>query len=106
MSESPTTRAEVEMSVSLFVYAVKPPDEAWKKHKAVWDACEAAGVDVPAETEDWFDGERPSPDGVRVWLGTADGMVKHEAFETNERGARIDLAGLPDGTESIVLEWT
>ena len=48
--------------MSLHVDGLVPKDEKWKKMEAAWDACEAAGVEVPDEVSDFFDGERPKDD--------------------------------------------
>jgi len=56
------------MSVSLVVEGFRPPDDEWRKMKAVWDACEAAGIDPPQEVADFFDGVEPDPAGITVDL--------------------------------------
>jgi hypothetical protein len=63
--------------MSTHVVGFVPPDEAWLKMKAVWDACQEAGIPAPAEVEDFFGGEAPDPEGqtvdiaVREWSGNA-----------------------------------
>lgn len=45
------------MSMSTHVTGFAPADGTWQKMKAAWDACETAGVPVPAEVEEFFGGE-------------------------------------------------
>lgn len=47
------------MSMSTYVVGFKPADDKWKKMKAVWDACEDAGIGIPATVHAFFDGEYP-----------------------------------------------
>lgn len=54
------------MSMSTHVIAFRPPDEAWGRHKRVWDAREAAEVEVPTETMEFFNYEDPDDAGVEV----------------------------------------
>lgn len=46
--------------------AFKPPDDKWRRMKAVWDACQEADVPIPADVEQYFGGEDPDPAGVEV----------------------------------------
>jgi hypothetical protein len=54
------------MSMSTHVVGFKPPDETWKKMKAVWDACTEAGIEAPEEVRGFFPGEEPTDSGVEV----------------------------------------
>ena len=56
------------MSMSTHVIGFVPPDDDWRRHKAVWDACDAAGVAMPQETRDFFQDEPPDEAGVEVCL--------------------------------------
>ena len=80
--------------MSTHVVGIVPPDEDWRAQKAVWDACVAAGVEIPQRTLAFFDGETPDPSGVvyhdirkREWLGGGTG-----------HGYEVDLA---DGPKSV-----
>lgn len=42
------------MSMNTRIYGVIPPDAKWKKMKAVWDACDAANMEVPEEVLNFF----------------------------------------------------
>ena len=52
--------------MSTHVIGIRPPDETWRKMKAVWDVCKLAKVAPPKEVDDFFDGENPDEAGVLV----------------------------------------
>lgn len=54
------------MGQSTHVVGFKPPDEKWKKMKAVWDACDKAGMDPPKEVMKFFNHEPPDERGVAI----------------------------------------
>lgn len=56
------------MSMSTSVSGFRPPDEKWKKMKAIWDSCEKADIAVPDEVENFFDGGPPDDLGVEIDL--------------------------------------
>lgn len=84
------------MSMSTRVIGFVPPDEAWQKMKAVWDACDAAGIDPPAAVVSFFDGEAPDPAGqelelpIREWSGGEAGA-----------GYELDVAAIPAQVRTI-----
>ena len=51
------------MSMSTSVVGFVPPDEEWKKMKAVWDACANADVETPNDVDDFFSGKEPDKNG-------------------------------------------
>lgn len=56
------------MGMNTHVVGFKAPDEAWKKMKAVWDACEAAGTAIPSKVLEFFNHEPPEDSGVVIDL--------------------------------------
>lgn len=56
------------MSMSTHVIGFVPPDGRWARMKAIWDACTAANVPIPAEVGEFFGGEEPDDAGVEVEL--------------------------------------
>lgn len=84
------------MGMSTHVIGFKPPDETWQRMKAVWDACEAAGIDLPAEVDHYFQGERPDPAGVEV---PKTDLVKLGALREwdvgDSEGYEVELEKLP-----------
>lgn len=91
------------MGMSTHVVGFKPPDEKWRKMKAAWDSCTAAGVDVPKEIGEFFNWSAPDERGVIVKLEEwKDGKkVLHECLrewseDTHTReGYEIDVTKLP-----------
>jgi len=92
------------MSSSVSIYAVKPPDAQWLAQKAVWEACEAAGVEPPAATVEFFDDCDPDPDGVATRLGSIE-YPEHAALQGTNRGVNIILKDLPTGTKIVRVVW-
>jgi len=92
---------------SLCIVGVRPPDAKWKKMKAVWDACEAAGTDVPAEVDEFFGDDGPSPDGIGVELVKETVDNGSEWMTTGVRGGRtgnyylIEVEKLPKNITHI-----
>lgn len=96
------------MSTSVYIAAIKPPDDTWRKHKAVWEACEIAGVEVPSETMDYFDDEEPDSVGVVVSLGSLgypEGDCIREFRDENYSGVEIEVSELPADTKFIRVTW-
>ncbi len=56
------------MGMSTRVIGFTPPDETWRKMKAIWDSCKDAGVPIPLQVIDFFNDEEPNPNGVKVKL--------------------------------------
>ncbi len=81
------------MSMSTHVVGIKPPDEKWKAMKRIWDACQAAGIDPPAEVDKFFNGEDPDQSGVVVDLDKHPCAKEYNAEMQN--GIEIDLRKVP-----------
>lgn len=94
------------MGMSSYVVGIVPPDETWKKMKAAWDACEAAGIPVPEPVRRFFNGEAPDPAGVVVPLGSAwkapeAGSAVQPYKGDAADGFEVDLAKLPPHVKRI-----
>jgi hypothetical protein len=81
------------MSMSTHVYGVRPPDKKWKRMKAVYDSCEAAGVEPPEEVSEFFGYDTPDPDGVVIELEQHESCAEVDEFGMN--GYDVDLSKLP-----------
>ena len=81
------------MGATLHIEGLCPPEVEWKKMKAVWDACEEAGIDPPKTVIDFFDGASPDPAGVIMDLEDTPALEKYE--DEMVEGYVIDLAKLP-----------
>ncbi len=87
------------MSVSLYVTGFVPPDSEWRAMKKIWDACEAADVEVPKKVVAFFNHESPDESGVSVDLTNA-GCVKDWSSDY-ESGYEVDLAKVPEHVKII-----
>lgn len=86
------------MSLSIKVVGYRPADDQWMKMKAVYDACEAAGVATPADVDDFFGCEDPGDaPGKEVDLG--DGLREWE--DKYSTGYEIDIEALPKGVRFL-----
>jgi hypothetical protein len=83
------------MGISTHVIGFRPPDEKWQKMKAAWDACEAAGAEIPKAVLAFFGHTHPDPAGVEVEI---------EAKEWDHDGAsgyEIEVDKLPKDIKTI-----
>lgn len=87
------------MGMSTHVVGFKPPDDKFKKMKAAWDACRAAGIEPPEEVYDFFGGESPDANGVVVEI------EKHACCskwsEDMQDGYEIDVSKLPKDVKIV-----
>jgi hypothetical protein len=83
------------MGMSTHVTGFAPPDERWVKMKAIWDACGAAGIDVPDEVDGFFGGEAPDPAGVEVEL------TLRKWRDGEREGYELDVSAIPPQVKTI-----
>ncbi len=80
------------MSLSTHAVGFRRPDEQWRKMKAAWEACEAAGAPIPVEVSEFFNDEPPDDKpGMEIELG--DACVEYT--DDMIRGYEIDVSKLP-----------
>jgi hypothetical protein len=83
------------MSMSTHVVGFKPPDNKWKKMKAVYEACRAAKVDPPKEVAEFFEDGAPDDQGVEVCIENTSAVK--EWSDDSRSGYEVDLKKLdPD----------
>jgi len=84
------------MGMSTHVVGFKPPDEKWKKMKAVYDACAAAKIVPPKEVGEFFGFNNPDENGVEVRENdlVKAGCLKPYATQ-GQSGFEIDITKLP-----------
>ena len=84
------------MGMSVHIEAFRPPNEKWKRLKAVYDSCVAAGIDPPDDVAEFFNYEGPDNAGVKLCL---DYPQVHECLSEwrgeASSGYEIDLTKLP-----------
>lgn len=83
------------MSMGTHVVGFRPPDKTWKKMKAVWDACTAAGTEIPNEVVKFFNHEDPDESGVVVEIMETPACRRWE--DDMREGYEIDISKLPEG---------
>lgn len=83
------------MSMITHVVGFRPADAKWRDMKAVWDACENAGVHVPAEVDKFFNGENPDEHGVRIDLEKSNCVQEWSNGEAAESGFDVNVKLLP-----------
>lgn len=81
------------MGMSSYVVGIKPPDDVWRRMKAAYEACEAAGVEIPDEVNRFFNDEAPDAAGVIEDLHGHPCVSKY-AGDAAE-GLEVDLKKLP-----------
>lgn len=87
------------MGMSTHVVGFRPPDERWKKMKAAWDACKAAGIEIPDEVLAFFNYVAPDPRGVEVEI---EKLPCTKEFSTDSKsGFEINVTKLPDGVTVV-----
>jgi len=83
------------MSMSTHIIGFVPPDEKWKKMKAIWDACEVAGIEAPREVWKFFNDQEPDERGVEV-------SVPHKEWgEDMRQGIEINVDEIPKHVKTI-----
>lgn len=90
------------MSMSTYIYGCTPPDATWLKMKEVWDACKNAGVDIPDEVYNFFDGEIPDPASIEVDLEKY-GCAKEYSDEYRQ-GYEINVDKIPKHIKIIRVQ--
>ena len=81
--------------MSTHVIGFVPPDAKWKKMKAIWDSCGAAGIAVPKEVDDFFGGEAPDERGVEK-------EIPYEDYsEECKEGFEIEVDKIPKDVKVI-----
>ncbi len=87
------------MGMSTYVKGFRPPDATWQRMKAVYDACEAAGITPPDEVSDFFEWGRPDPEGVEVDIERTDSV--QEWSDEYRSGFQVDVSKLPPGVTVV-----
>lgn len=91
------------MSMSTYVVGFRPPDEKWRKMKAVWDACITADIPFPEGLEEFFGWSEPDERGIKISLENV--AVKWSG--EMRQGYEIELDKIPQNITVIrfVNSW-
>jgi hypothetical protein len=82
------------------VVGFKTPDDKFKKMLAIYNACAAAGIEVPEKVLLFFNDEKPDPTGVEVDMHDLHGVKAWSDGEVCE-GYEIDLRLIPPDIQII-----
>lgn len=86
------------MGMSTHVVGFMPRDETWEKMEAIWTSCEAAGVQVPSQVEEYFEYECPiGLPGREVDIGEA--ITTYS--EDGQSGIDVDVSKIPPNVSVI-----
>ena len=82
------------MSMSTHIVGIRPPDDLWRKHKAIWDACAAVDICPPRETMEFFGCEAPDDAGILIHVRELGDAVTD--WTVGARGGfQVEIAKLP-----------
>lgn len=87
------------MSMSTHIVGFRPADDKWRKMKAVYDACQDAGTQVPDSVIRFFDYAPPDEAGVEVDIEKTDAVTEWRG--DMREGFEVDLTQLPEGITVI-----
>lgn len=83
------------------VVGIREPDDEWRKMKAVWESCKAAGVEPPSSVLDFFDDEDPDEAGIQLPLDYGSHKIAREWRSDMREGLELDIADLPPNVTKI-----
>jgi hypothetical protein len=90
-----------KMSVNISIIGYKPPDNNWKRMKAVYDACVMADVKIPQDVVKFFNGNPPSDLGVSVYMTSEKREYCKDVSGGNGYGYEIDVEKMPKDIKII-----
>ncbi len=82
------------MAMSTHVNGIKPPNDKWREMKAVYDACQAAGIAIPKDVSNYFGHSQPDEKGVLLSQRELGDAVTEWDTEM-QNGYEVDIAKLP-----------
>jgi len=87
------------MGMSTHVVGIRSPDAKWKQMKAVWDACQVAGVDPPDEVLEFFNHSPPDPAGIEVRL--EGNPCVRAYYDAMRQGFEVEIDKLPKNVTTV-----
>lgn len=87
------------MGMSTYVHGYGPPDERWRKMAAVWHACAEAGIDPPAEVEEYFEDGPPDRRGQEIHVPSTHWSPDDKGWPAE--GIEVKVSDIPEGVEYI-----
>lgn len=87
------------MSTSMYIDGFKSETDEYRKMKAIYDACEAAGVETPDAVDKYFGIDGPGAYGKAIDLSEAKCVKKFS--EDGQCGYDVDITKLPKDIKII-----
>ncbi len=81
------------MSMTTYVRGFRPPDEKWQRMRAVYYACDAAGVPAPEEVRRFFEYGTPDTAGAEVDINKTGAIT--ESGDDSRMWWDVDIKKLP-----------
>ena len=82
------------MGMSTHIVGFRPANDRWKKMKAVYETCAAAGIAVPEDVQRFFDYEPPgNKPGISVDIKNCEAVSQW--VDESKSGYEIDITKLP-----------
>ena len=88
------------------IVGVRPPDEKWKKMKAIFINCRELGIEVPEDVYSYFDGNCPKEEddgGSMISLMTRYCVWPYE--DETKKGFRIILNRMEEDVETLLVTY-
>lgn len=85
--------------MSTHVKGIRPPDEKWRRMKAVYESCKAADIQIPDEVQEFFNWETPDEKGVIVEIEMLECTSKYK--DEYSEGLEINIDLLPTDIQII-----
>lgn len=86
------------MSMDISVKGIVEPTEDYNKKLEAYYACEKAGIDIPDELLEYFNGEEPLKEGMEVKIDYAGNLECEDGY------ILIDLIDLPENVTKIKIK--
>ena len=82
------------MPVTPYIRGIIEPDETFRKKFNAFQACKEAGIKIPEELWDYFDGDQPDPSGIVVPIEAScdKGDWSHRILEVDLTTLRKDVS--------------
>ena len=87
------------MGMSTHIIAIGEPGDKHSKMFAAYEACSAAGLDVPKEVNEYFNWDSPNEKGLEIDIEEHGCCT--EFSEDSRHVFEIDLKSLPEGITHI-----